>query len=115
MTKININLGYKVKYPEGTQPENVPEEMAKLTKSYIEFAVTASYKDGLSSQFRRIFATIQSKIDVAISDKTYVVELGEGELNFLKNAFTDEKTKFTATLAQYVVVLEDEILGSSNK
>jgi hypothetical protein len=111
MKTFNLNIDYKLKYPVGSEP--TPEKLslgqAELTRDYIEYAISSSYKDGLDSQFRRIYATIQSKIESAIEDKTYFVELADSEVKFIKDAFSDDKAKFNATIAKYVVALEDAI------
>lgn len=119
MNKLNLNLDYNVKHEEGTNPspKDIMLKQCDLTKSYIEYAVSAHYRDGLDSQFRRLYGGIQKKIEAAIKAEEYEVQLEEGELNFIKAAFESKETKFTAPLARYVVVLEDELarIGTSNK
>lgn len=129
MKNLKLNLDYKVdteaKIAETIKDEagndkviqrdptteEIDAQKADISKSYIEFAVTASYKDGLGNQFRKLYANIQNKIQEAIESKKYVVALENSEVKFIKDAFTDEKTKFTPKLAMYVTVLEDEIFG----
>lgn len=114
MKKIKLDLDYNFKpnvdLPEDMQTEEkIREASAELSRDYIEFAVIAGNPTGLDSQFRRIYAKIKSKIATAINMKDYILELEDGEYNFIKEAFMNEKTKFTANIAHYVVVLEDEL------
>jgi len=117
MNAIKLDVAYDLKYPEGSEaPANINKAYAELSRDYIEYAVTSHYKEGLSSQWRRVYAKIQNKIADAIkSESNFTIELSDVELSFIKMSFGSEKTKFGATLARYVVVLEDEIFGSSNK
>ena len=91
--------------------EEIDDNKADISKSYIEYAVTASYAEGLNNQFRKMYANIQVKIQNAIDFKHYEVELEKSEVKFIQDAFRDEKTKFTPKLAMYVTVLEDAIFG----
>ena len=117
MNKIILNVDYKFTYPEGVEkpsPEKSEKESAELSKSYIEYAVTGHYKDGLNSQFRRTFANIQNRMDQAIASKEYFFEVNPIEYNFIHEAFTSANTKFVAAVAKYVVAFEDANFGSSN-
>ncbi len=109
MAKIKLDLDYNLKYPEGATPENLPQAFAELSRDYIEYAVSSHYKEGLNSQWRRVYSNIQKKIAEAISTKTFEVDFSEVEMSFLKMSFDSKDTKFSAALAQYVVTLEDEI------
>ena len=111
---FDLNIDYKLIYP-ATMEKPSDEEQAKahaeLTRDYIEFAITYSHKEGLNSQYRRIYAGLRSKIDTALEDKTYSIEITDSEIKFIKDALLDENTKFNATIAKYVISLEDAILG----
>ena len=117
MKQLNINLSYNVKYPEGTAPADITKAQGELTKMYIDFAITSAHRDGLDSQFRRLYASIEKKINAALEDGSYLVDLTEGEFQFIKAAFDNKDAKFSPSLAQYVIVLEDELIkiGASNK
>lgn len=117
MNKIKLDVAYDLKYPEGAEkPANINKAYAELSRDYIEYAVSAHYKDGLTSQWRKTYAQIQNKIAEAInSEKDFTIELSDVELSFIRMSFDSKETKFVASLAKYVVVLEDEIFGSSNK
>ena len=106
---FNLAVAYNVEFQE--QPEDVDFEYANLTAQYMEYAVTSRHKEGLDSQFRRLYSSIQKKIQMAMNTKTYVVSFTEGEFNFIKEAFANEKTKFVPQVAKYVVELEDALDG----
>ncbi len=125
---LKLNLDYKLTSDEikeeivkedGTKEiitrkateDEIAKGFADVSIEYINFAVSAMYKTGLTSQFRRIFSGIQNKIDKALEDKTYSIALQTSEISFIKDAFLNEDVKFPAKTAQYVVVLEDAILG----
>lgn len=113
MKKFNLNIDYKLDTKNAEGKEYTAEEMAQgnaeLTNNYIETAVLLANKDGLDSQFRRLWVKIQSKISMALNTKDYEVELEDGEFNFIKRAF--DNAKFNPTIAKYVVALEDSILS----
>jgi len=111
MKILNLAVNYKIKYEDTFTEDEVIKAKAELTKSYIDYAVSAQYKDGLTSQFRRVYAKISEKIANALEDKTFVVNLEVSEVKFIREAFLDDKTKFPATISEYVVTLEDAILG----
>lgn len=110
MAKIKLNLDYKVKVPEGTPIEDQDKDYSEISRGYIDYAVSASHRDGLSGGERRIFSRIQSKVEEAIENKTYEIDLEEKDLRFLQDCFLDDKAKFQASLAKYVVIFEDELL-----
>jgi len=111
MKKLNLNIDYKFPVEEKSTKKDIENANAELTRDYIAFAITSSYAKGLSSQFRRLYVKIQSKIDTALNTKDYVIELEDGEFNFIKEAFSSDDCKVNATIAKYFVVLEDEILS----
>ena len=115
MKKLNLNIDYKLESKNQDGVEYSIEEMtqanAELTSNYIETAVMMAHRDGLNSQFRRLWVKTQSKIKTAISLKDYEVEFEDGEFNFIKDAFASDNCKFNSHLAHYVVALEDEILS----
>jgi len=113
MKKIKLNVDYRVKKTDDPK-EKVDTAKAELSKSYIEVAVTGAYPKGLNGQLRRVFGRIQSKINEAMDSKTFEIELTDLELNFLQGAFKSDNALFTATLAEYVIVLEDELFGIVN-
>jgi len=107
--KIKLDLAYDLKYEKGAEPENLAQAFAELSRDYIEFAVSSHYKQGLDSQWRRVYANIQKKIAESIANKTFQVDFTDVEMSFIKMSFDSKETKFNAALAQYVVTLEDEI------
>jgi len=109
MIKLKLNLDYKLNPPDGKKVTD--KDNAEVSKGYIEYAVSAFHREGLDSQFRRVYAKIQQKIDSAIEDEKYEIDLDQGEFNLIKLAFDSDKVKFQASLAKYVLVLEDEILS----
>jgi hypothetical protein len=113
MKKFNLDVDYDLqkenKDGKAYTPEELSEGNAQLTNNYIETSVLLSNKDGLDSQFRRIWVKIQSKIQMALNSKDYVIELEQGEYDFIKNAILN--AKFNPTIAKYVVALEDAILS----
>jgi hypothetical protein len=109
MAKLNLAVDYKLVGPDGKT--GTPKDHGELSKGYIEYAVSAKYKDGLNGQLRRVYGRIQANIGTAIATEEYEIELDEKEVKFLKDAFSDEVTKFPASVAQYVVALEDAILA----
>lgn len=110
MKTLKLNLDYKINYGE-TKPESIDEAYAKLSVSYLEYAVTSAYKDGVGGTIRRILSKLQTKTEQAIEDKTYSMELEDKEIKFLKDLFKNEKTIMPALISKYVTVLEDEIFG----
>lgn len=106
---LNLAVNYGIEYGED-KPESIELAYAQLTKSYIEYAVTACHKDGLSSQFRRLYASIEKKIESAINTETFVATFTTSEFDFIVSAFNSDKAKFIAPLAKYVVKLEDAFL-----
>lgn len=106
---FKLNVDYKLNTGDASD-EDVQVAKAELTRDYIEYAVTASHNQGLDSQYRRLYGTLQNKIQSAIDSKTFEVEMTEGEITFVKMAFADEKVKFVpAKIAFHVVALEDAI------
>lgn len=110
---FNLAVDYQVKYPEAEQPESIEGSYAEITKDYIVSAVMMSNREGLDSQYRRLWATIEKKIEDALLSKNYVVTFHQGEYNFIVNAFKAEKTKFVPQLAKYVVKLEDALASAT--
>lgn len=113
MKKFNLDVNYELQKENAEGKAYTPEELsegnAQLTNNYIETAVLLTNKDGLDSQFRRIWVKIQSKIQTALNTKEYEVEFEQGEFDFIKNAILN--AKFNPTIAKYVVALEDAILS----
>lgn len=116
MKTLNLDVKYdlpKTREVDGKEVEYTDEEIsvanAQLSLNYIETAVLLSNKDGLDSQFRRLWVIIQSKISMALNSKEYKIEIDDGEFDFIKRSL--ENAKFNPTIAKYVVALEDEILG----
>lgn len=112
MKKFNLDVDYKLNAENAEGKKYTPEEIsqgnAELTNNYIETATLLAHKDGLDSQFRRLWVKIQSKIQMALNTKDYVVEFEDGEFDFIKRSL--ENAKFNPTIAKYVVALEDAIL-----
>ena len=115
MITFDISVNYNTKHEPEVSPKEIMKAHAELTESYIDYAVTSVHKSGLASQFRRLYGSIQKKLAEAIKNEAYSVEFTQGEFDFIKSAFESEECKFTPKLAQYVVSLEDAILGVSNK
>jgi hypothetical protein len=113
MKKFDLNVNYELQKENAEGKAYTPNEIsqgnAELSNNYIETAVLLTNKDGLDSQFRRLWVKIQSKIQTALNAKEYVIELEQGEYDFIKKAIVD--AKFNPTLARYVVALEDAILS----
>lgn len=97
---MRINLEYN-------QPKETTLSNAELTFDYITHAINKRHEKGLNSSQRRLWGRIQRKFDDAIEQKFDEVELEEAEIDFIKEAFRD--VVFPASLAKFVVVLEDEI------
>lgn len=111
MKLLKLNVDYKVKYPEGSQPADINQAQAELSKGYIEYAVSSCHPKGLNGQLRRVYGRIQSKMELALTEKSFILNLEDDEIKFLKNVFEGESTLFPATIASYVNVLEDEIMA----
>lgn len=111
---INLDVDYKISYPEGTTPEDLHLAHAQLSRNYIEYAITSAHKDGLSQEERKIYARLEEKIDKCITDKSYVVECGPVDYALIKNAFASPNCKFMAPVAKYVTAFEEANFGSSN-
>ena len=113
MKKLNLDIDYKLNTENAEGKAYTAEELsqgnAELTNNYIETAVILSNKDGLDSQFRRLWVKIQSKTQTALNTKDYVIDLEDGEFDFIKRSL--ENAKFSPTIAKYVVALEDAILS----
>lgn len=101
---MNINLDYKVKVSDPSQPQTSNQE---LTFDYINYAVNQKHKDGLDGALRRIWGRIQRKFDTAVDGKAESIELEQGEKDFIKKCF--DSAKYPPMLAKYVDILEDEI------
>lgn len=113
MKKFDICVDYKLNKTNAEGKEYTDVEIAKgnaeLTNNYVETAVLMAHRDGLDSQYRRIWVKIQSKMQAAMNTGEYVVEFEDGEFSFIKSAVTE--AKFSPTIASYVVALEDAILA----
>lgn len=113
LKQFDLVIDYEVKFTSDKNVDGTPLdknlEYAKLTQSYIVYAVTAHHKEGLNSQFRRLYAVIEQKMENSITDKSYIVSLTQSELNFIKDAFASDKTKFMPQLAKYIIKLEDAL------
>jgi hypothetical protein len=113
MKKFNLDVNYELSKENAEGKAYTPEELsegnAQLTNNYIETAVITVNRDGLDSQFRRLWVKIQSKIQTALNTGEYEIEFEDGEFNFIKDAVIN--AKFNATIAKYVVALEDAILS----
>lgn len=116
MIKFNLDVNYdlpKTREVDGKEviytAEEISEGNAQLTNNYIETAIIMVHKDGLNSQYRRLWVKTQSKLSTAIAIKDYEVEFEQGEFDFIKNAIIE--AKFNATIAKYIVTLEDAILS----
>lgn len=105
---MKINLDYKFKYTE-EEKKRIDEVTSEQTQMYITQAVASSYKDGLEGQKRRIWGRIQRKLDTAIDDKTYNIELEEAEKDFIEEVF--KSGRFPAVWSQNVNTLEDELIN----
>lgn len=110
MNKIKLNLSYPTNPEAKATQEEIDKARAEISKGYVEYALTAHLKDGANGPQRRIIGRIQRAIEEGIENKTYEMQVEEKELRLLQDAFLDEKVKFTASLSQFVVMLEDEIL-----
>ena len=106
---LNVNFDLNTKKEDGSEYTEVEitKANAELTNNYIETAVLMAHRDGLDSQFRRIWVKIQSKIQTALNTGDYEVEFEDGEFKFIKDAVTN--AKFSPTIAKYVVALEDAL------
>lgn len=113
MKKFDLNVDFKLdaKKEDGTDYTEVEvrKANAELANNYIETAVLMANRDGLDSQFRRIWVKINLKIQTALNTGDYEVEFEQGEFDFIKRAVTE--AKFSPTIAKYVVALEDAILS----
>jgi hypothetical protein len=114
MSKIKLNLSYPVNDQSKATPEEIDKARTEVSRGYIEYALTAHFKDGVDGQTRRKVGRIQTAIEQSITDKTYELELQDQELRLLQDAFLDDKVKFTASLSQFVIMLEDEIMKDIN-
>jgi hypothetical protein len=111
MSKIKLNLEYPTnENATDLSQEAVDKARAEVSRGYIEYALTAHFKDGASREERRKIGRLQVSIDKSIEDKTYAIEVEGKDLILLQDAFLSEKVKFPASISQYVVKLEDEIL-----
>lgn len=97
---INIKVNYKRKPDQVTQASDI-----QLSVDYICYAVSNVYKGGLESQWRRLWARVQRKLDDASDKNNGKISLEEGEYDFVKRALTE--ARFEPLLSKYVVLLED--------
>lgn len=104
-----IKAKIKLPYPElkDKKPEEPDMKKQELTLNYVTFAVTQKYKDGLESQFRRLWARVERKFDEAILADAETVDLELGEVDFIKRAVAE--AKYPVSLSKFVVVFEDEL------
>ena len=107
---MQINLDYKRPEPKKGEEQITNSE---LTVDYINYSVRTFYKDGLDSQWRRIWGRIQRKLDEALDTKVGEVNFEQAELDFLKKAV--KEVKVPSELAKYFVVLEDELENKNGK
>lgn len=101
MLKVNLDYGRK---------EVKPNELSnqELTAYYIGMAVNTAYRDGgLSGSETRSYARVQRKLDEAIDNKAEEIDMAEGDLEFIADAF--QKAHCPPEIAKYYVVAEDEV------
>ena len=107
MITIKVKIDYPVKpNKDGTKPAVVLKPQER-TLDFFAFAVGQKYKEGLESQFRRVWARIEGKFDKAIDEDLETIDLEDGEKDFLKGAFRD--CKFPYSYARFTTILEDEM------
>ncbi len=101
MFKINLDYGRKeVKEGDLTNQE--------LTAYYISTAVQMAFKDkGLSNSETRAYARVQRKLDEGMEDKADEIEIAEGDLEFIVDAF--KKALCPPEIAKFYVIAEDEV------
>lgn len=112
LKQFDLVVNYDIDYSgvaEGNKDFDADLEYAKLSLNYIQVAIMTAHKEGLNSQFRRIYAGIESKLEKAIKDKNYLVAFTTTELDFIRQAFASDKSKIAPALAKYVVKLEDAL------
>lgn len=101
MFKIDLDYGRK---------EIKPEELSNqdLTAYYISTAVQMAYKDnGLSNSQTRAYARVQRKLDEGIENKAEEIDIAEGDLEFIADAF--QKAHCPPEIAKFYVIAEDEV------
>lgn len=106
MLKFNINIDYK-RSAKDLEGEEKPLTNQELTEDYIIFAVRIKYREGLESQWRKTWGRVQRKLEEAVIGGNDIVELENGEYDFIKLAVRD--AKFPPHLTKYVIILEDEL------
>lgn len=103
---LNLNLDYKQTVSKLDESKDL-EPNYELSISYINNAITTGNTEPVKNQFRRLIARLQRKIDDAIHNETYLVDLEQAEIDLLKKSFRD--SNFPPLLSKYVVILEEEI------
>lgn len=94
----------------------------QITANYINFAVTLAYKEGLNSDKRRMFKSIQDRLEKAVERGDSEFEVNEYEYMFIKGAFekalvpTNETKMFTVTeAAVFEAKFGEEKVEDTNK
>jgi hypothetical protein len=98
---LNLNLPY-VK----TAKELENESNSQTTLNIIIFMLSATYKEGIEGQTRRIYGRLQAKLEQALENKVETIELESAEVDMIRNV---SKTKTPVTWSKWVLVLEDEL------
>lgn len=107
LQKFPLNLEYKLTLSD-KELKDKNKVFSEITVSYISSSVEMKYKDGLEGQLRRLWGRIQRKMDEAIENKTYSIELENAEKDFIKNSF--KEAKFPAALAKHITFFEDAFI-----
>lgn len=120
---MKINIDYKINIEKNNKElklnnldliENKDDYYSDLTMQYIQMGVNLKYKDGLEGQKRRILGRIRRKVDAAIEDKTYNIELEKAEVDFI-NSVCNMDTKYPPQSTEYVCIFEDEFIDKMNE
>lgn len=107
MQIMKVKLDYKIIEAAKNNPDTDIPSPQGLTLEYITQAVLQKHKDGLDGSLRRMWGRIQRKFDAAIDGDLESIELDQNEADFIKRCF--DEAKYSAIIARYIQVLEDEI------
>lgn len=96
--RINLLVDFKV---DREKDKTAPLDL-EIFRNYIGYAVNLGYKEGLTSDKRRLWDRIADKFDKAVEVKGEFVDLNAYEYPFIKTAF--EKAVIPAQDRMFFIV-----------